>query len=142
MRVLGIDMGQKRIGIAISDEMGITAQALKTVVRVGTETDLEAICSLVREYGVTEIVIGYPRNLNGTPGRHAEEYAAFGRELQKKSGVPVYFWDERLTTVAAEKALLEGNMERRRRRRVIDRVAACLLLESYLNRKRSEGVGD
>lgn len=142
MRIMGIDMGQKRIGVAVSDELGITAQALKTINRVDPLTDLQAVGRLARDYGVTEIVIGFPRHLNGTPGQDAGEYVAFGRELQNETGIPVFFWDERLTTVAAEKALLEGNMGRRRRRRVIDQVAACLLLEGYLNRRGSEGVGE
>lgn len=141
MRILGIDMGQRRIGTAISDELGITAQALKTIDRVNTQDDLQVVCDLVQEYEVGEIVIGYPLHLNGTPGQEAEGYVAFGKELQKATGVPVFFWDERLTTVAAEKILLEGNLRRRKRRRVIDQIAACLLLEGYLTRRqRNEGL--
>ncbi len=137
MRVLGLDMGTKRIGVAVSDELGIIAQALTTIQRESNREDLRAVCNLAREYNVDEIVVGYPRHLNGTPNEEAPAYATFGENVGEKIGVPVIFWDERLTTVAAERALLEGDLRRRKRRKVIDQVAACLILESYLTWRRN-----
>lgn len=137
MRVLGLDMGTKRIGVAVSDELGIIAQAVTTIQRESNREDLRAVCNLAREYNVDEIVVGYPRHLNGTPNEEAPAYATFGENVGGKIGVPVIFWDERLTTVAAERALLEGDLRRRKRRKVIDQVAACLILESYLTWRRN-----
>lgn len=136
MRVLGLDMGSKRIGVALSDELGLIAQALTTITRTGTEQDLKSISDLVRKYDVQEVVIGYPRHLDGRPSDEAAGYVSFGEKLSKETGIDVVFWDERLTTVAAERALLEGDMRRRRRRKVIDKVAASLILEGYLTRRR------
>lgn len=136
MRVLGLDMGSKRIGVALSDELGLIAQALTTITRTGTAQDLKSISDLVRKYDVQEVVIGYPRHLDGRPSDEAAGYVSFGEKLSKETGIDVVFWDERLTTVAAERALLEGDMRRRRRRKVIDKVAASLILEGYLTRRR------
>lgn len=140
MRILGLDVGQKRIGVAISDELGITAQSLTTVNQGKIEEVLESLRTLVEKYDVGEIVVGLPRHMNGRLGREGEEIVSFGKELQKKLGVPVVFWDERLSTVAAEKTLLEGDTSRYRRRKVIDRVAANWILGGYLERrKKKEG---
>lgn len=139
MRVLGLDMGTKRIGVAVSDQLGLTAQAVTTIKRDNTPEDLKLVCALMREYDVQEVVIGYPRHLDGRPGEGAPACIAFGEMIREKTGIPVVFWDERLSTVAAERALLEGDMRRRRRQQVIDRVAACLILENYLTwRRRKE----
>ncbi|HHW41161.1 MAG TPA: Holliday junction resolvase RuvX [Syntrophomonadaceae bacterium] len=140
MRILGLDVGQKRIGVAISDELGIIAQPLTTVNQGKMEEVVESLRILVEKYDVGEIVVGLPRHMNGRLGREGEEIVSFGKELQKKLGVPVVFWDERLSTVAAEKALLEGDTSRYRRRKVIDRVAANWILGGYLERrKKKEG---
>jgi putative Holliday junction resolvase len=136
MKILGLDMGTKRIGAAVSDQLGVIAQALTTIKRRAMRDDIKAVCELVREHKVQEIVIGYPRHLDGRPGEQAASYIAFGEMLQQETGVPVIFSDERLTTVAAERLLLEGDVKRRRRRQVIDGVAACLILESYLARRQ------
>ncbi len=140
MRILGLDVGQKRIGVAISDELGIIAQPLTTVNQGKMEEVVESLRILVKKYDVGEIVVGLPRHMNGRLGREGEEIVSFGKELQKKLGVPVVFWDERLSTVAAEKTLLEGDTSRYRRRKVIDRVAANWILGGYLERrKKKEG---
>jgi len=136
MKILGLDMGTKRIGAAVSDQLGVIAQALTTIKRRAMRDDIKAVCELVREHKVQEIVIGYPRHLDGRPGEQAAAYIAFGEMLQQETGVPVIFSDERLTTAAAERLLLEGDVKRRRRRQVIDGVAACLILESYLARRQ------
>lgn len=136
MRIMGLDMGTKRIGVAVSDKLGLIAQALTTIKRDNIPEDLKLVCELVRDYEVQEVVIGYPRHLDGRPGEEAAAYVAFGEMLHKETGIPVIYWDERLSTVAAERALLEGDMRRRQRRQVIDRVAASLILENYLTWRR------
>lgn len=139
MRVIGLDLGKKRIGVAISDELGITAQALTTLVRGSFRDDCAALSGLVRQYGAEEVVVGLPLRMSGALGQSGEECLAYGKKLERRLGVPVVFWDERLSTVAAEKTLLEGNMRRRRRREVIDQVAACLILGGYLSKRQNRG---
>lgn len=138
MRIIGLDLGKKRIGVAISDELGITAQALVTLERGSFKDDCAVLRGLVQSYGVEEIVIGLPLHLSGELGQSGEECLSYGKKLEKLLGVPVVFWDERLSTVAAEKSLLEGNMRRNRRRRVIDQVAACLILGGYLSLRQGK----
>ncbi len=138
MRILGLDLGEKRVGVAISDELGITAQALTTLQRGSLEEDCRAIRSLIDSYGVGEIVVGLPRGLHGELGRSGEACAAYGRELQKRLDIPVAFWDERLSTVAAERILLEADLRREHRRRVIDQVAACWILSGYLSKRQNQ----
>jgi putative Holliday junction resolvase len=139
MRLMGLDLGKKRIGVAVSDELGITAQAVTTLDRGGFERTRAALKELVQTYEVSQIVVGLPLHMSGELGQSAEECLAYGRKLEKSLGLPVVFWDERLSTVAAEKSLLEGDVRRSRRRRVIDRIAACLILDGYL-RARQLGV--
>lgn len=135
MRILGLDIGKKRIGVAISDELGITAQALATIER-GNAEDIEGVIatlrSLVEKYNVREIVIGLPRHMDGRLGEEGEEIVSFGKEIQEKVGVKVTYWDERLSTVAAERALLEADVSRRRRKKAVDKVAAAWILSGYL----------
>ncbi len=138
MRILGIDMGAKRIGVAVSDELGITAQAVATIERNSKKNDLAAVCALIKEYDVQEVVIGYPKHLDGRPGEGAASYKEFGDKIHRKTGIPVFYWDERLTTVEAERTLLEGDIRRHRRKLVIDQVAACLILESYLAQRKNK----
>ena len=139
MRILGIDMGSKRIGVAVSDELGITAHAVTTIERKSIKEDLSAVCALIKEYGVQEVVIGYPKHLDGRPSEEASSYVAFGERLHEMTGIPVTYWDERLTTIVAERTLLEGDVKRRRRKQVIDKVAACLILENYLAWRSKQG---
>jgi putative Holliday junction resolvase len=141
MRIMGLDLGQKRIGVAVSDELGITAQALTTLNRGSFEHDCAALKELAQSYEVERIVVGLPLSMSGELGRSGEECMAYGNQLEGYLGVPVVFWDERLSTVAAEKSLLEGDMRRNRRRRVIDQVAACLILDGYLRSGKWAGVG-
>jgi putative Holliday junction resolvase len=133
IRLLGLDLGQKTIGVALSDELGWTAQPVTTIRRAGLTADLQELRRMVQEHGVTEFVLGYPLNMNGTAGpaaRAAEEFAA---ALREATGLPVHLWDERLSTVAAERVLLEADLSRRRRRQVIDRAAAAFVLQGFLN---------
>jgi putative Holliday junction resolvase len=137
-RVLGIDLGSKTLGLALSDEGWSIAQPLRTLRRVGPRKDVEAVARLIEEREVERVVIGDPRNMDGTPGRLSEEVERFSTALGEATGLPVDLWDERLTTVAAERALLEGNVRRGRRKQVIDQVAAALILQGWLDRAAAD----
>jgi len=140
LRALGLDIGSKRIGVAISDQSGMIAQALETIVSAGSERDLRRLLEIVRDYDVTEIVIGVPYNMDGSEGPQVEKVRKFKDLISTNIDVPVYEWDERLTTVAAERALLEADMSRAKRRKVIDKVAAALILQGHLDRRRNEAL--
>jgi putative Holliday junction resolvase len=131
-------MGSKRIGVAISDQSGIIAQALETIASTNPEKDLRRVLEIVSDYDVTEIVIGVPYNMDGSEGHQVEKIRKFKDLISGNVTVPVYEWDERLTTVAAERALLEADMSRAKRRKVIDKVAAALILQGHLDRRRNE----
>ena len=136
MRVLGLDLGSHTIGLAVSDPFGWTAQGLSTWRRKGDlPADLQEIERLVKQYEVNLIVIGLPKNLNGDLGPAAKGVQEFGSLLAERLGLEVVFWDERLTTVAAEKVLLTGDVSRRKRKKVIDKLAAVLILQNYLDWK-------
>lgn len=140
-RVLAIDLGTKTLGLALSDEGRTIAQPLRTLRRVGPRKDVEAVISVVEEWEVDQIVLGDPRSMDGSPGQLTEAVESFASAL-RESGLSVDLWDERLTTVAAERALLEGNVRRGRRRKVIDQVAASLILQGWLDRSaRGEDEG-
>ena len=135
MRVAALDVGEARIGVAVSDELGITAQGIGVVRRVGGRRDLDALATLLAPYAPARLVVGLPLNMNGTEGPQAEKVRAFAARAAAHLGVPLEFQDERLTTVAAERALLEADVSRRRRREVVDKVAASLILQGYLARR-------
>jgi len=136
MRILGLDVGTKRIGVSLSDGLLITAQGLDTVYRQDLKSDLEVICNIVRTNDVTEIVAGLPLNMNGTYSLKTKEVVAFIDRLAEVAGVPVKTWDERLTTVQAERALLEADISRAKRRRAVDKLAAQMILQSYLDSRK------
>lgn len=140
MRVLGLDIGTKTIGIAVSDPLGLTAQSLITLQRKNRQKDIERLQKLIKEYGVELVVVGLPRNMNGTTGRQAENVISFAAKIEKELDVPVEYYDERLTTVAAGRLLLEADLSRKRRRKVIDRVAAAYMLQGFLDRQRQNKV--
>ncbi|MBI4414598.1 MAG: Holliday junction resolvase RuvX [candidate division NC10 bacterium] len=137
MRILGIDPGEVRLGLAVSDELGLTAQGLPTWVSRGRSADLAHFRSLVKELDVAEVVVGLPRNMDGTLGPRAEAARELARDLGDTLGLPVTLWDERLTTQAATRALTEAGLSRRRRRGRVDAVAAALILQGYLDRTRA-----
>lgn len=139
MRILGIDIGTKRIGIAISDELGWTAQGIKTLHRSNGESDLGEIRDIAREYGVEKIVVGLPRNMNGSLGPQAEMTLGFAQELREILGVPIITWDERLSTVEATKMLIRADLSRKKRKRKVDMTAAILILQSYLDSLARKG---
>lgn len=136
VRALGLDLGTKTIGLAVSDELGITAQGLTTLERRGPRKDLDALIQRVEEYGVDRFIIGLPLNMDGTEGPRAEATRKFGVALEAATKLPIIYWDERLTTVAAQRALIEGDVSRKKRKEVIDQVAAVLILQGWLDSQR------
>ena len=133
MRILGVDYGDKRIGLALSDALGIVAGPVGTYEARGMRKDIDYIAALAKEKQAEAIVLGLPVNMDGTHGERAEKTKAFGRNLEKVSGLNVIYKDERLSTVSAEKSLIESNMRREKRKGVIDTVAAQIILQSYLD---------
>jgi len=133
MRWMGLDIGLRRIGIAISDPLELFAQGHSVLERQKIERDLETLTQIIAAEMVEGIVVGLPKNLNGTEGVMAEKIRDFGERLQKKTGMPLVFWDERLSTVAAERVLLEADLSRKKRKQKIDQVAAVLILQNYLD---------
>ena len=139
---MGLDVGTHNIGVAISDELGITAQGLKTVKRKSKEEDFEEINALIRQFEINKIVVGLPINMNGTIGKQAEMVFRWIKNYENKIHIPVVTWDERLSTQGATKVLLEADLSRSKRKKVIDKLAAVLILQGYLDqhRKRNEGT--
>lgn len=134
---MGLDIGLKTIGIAVSDELGLTAQGLKTIIRKGLEEDFSEISQLISQFRVETIVVGLPINMNGTLGKQAEIVLHWIKDLEERISVPVVTWDERLSTVEANRTLLQADLSRAKRKKVIDKLAASLILQGYLNQMRS-----
>ena len=132
-RVLALDLGKKRIGMALSDELGVTAQGLETLERSNIRKDLARISQLAADKNVSLILMGNPLHMSGREGRQAEYARDFGERLRAASGIRVEFWDERLTTVAAQRVLRESGISIEKRAKAVDRLAAVILLESYLD---------
>jgi putative Holliday junction resolvase len=133
MRWLGLDYGDKRIGVALSDEFGWTAQGLEVISNNNESTVFARISRIVEQYEVKEIVVGLPKNMNGTLGPRADISMTFAASLREMFNLPVHLWDERLTTVSAERALIEADVSRKKRKLVIDQLAASLILQGYLD---------
>lgn len=133
MRIMALDIGEKRIGVALSDPLGITAQGL--TVLENTADIFDKIKQLCHRYQVEQLVVGLPRNMNNTLGPGAEAASRFSRELAAVTGLPVSLEDERLTTVAAQRVMLAADLSRRKRRRVVDKVAAVMILQTFLHRR-------
>ena len=132
-RVLAVDLGSRRIGVALSDPTGTVAGPLETIPHRERRKDVAAVAALARAHGAERIVLGWPRNMDGTSGPAARRAEAFAEALRKAAGVPVDLWDERLSTVAADRALREADVKRERRRALRDQIAAALILQSYLD---------
>jgi len=143
MRVLGLDFGSKTTGVAVSDPLGITAQNLETITRKD-ENKLRQTCArieeLIREYEIETIVLGYPKNMNNTSGERAQKTESFKEMLERRTGLPVILWDERLTTAAAEQVLIESGVRRENRKAVIDQIAASMILQGYLERQSQSAL--
>ncbi len=133
MRYMGLDIGTKTIGVAVSDLLGLTAQGVTTIHRKSLEDDLTALAVIVKEYEVGSIVAGLPKNMNGTVGPMAEKAMEFAGILKERLGMPLYFQDERLSTVSANRVLLEGDLSRKKRKQVIDKMAAVFILQAFLD---------
>jgi putative Holliday junction resolvase len=137
-RVLGLDVGARRIGVAVSDPLGITAQGLNTIQRQNKRTDLGVLQALVRQYAVAEIVVGYPLRMSGLEGTQSAKMAEFAEELRKRFRIPVHLWDERLSSAQANRLLRETDMSIKRRGEVVDQMAAVLILQNWME-TRSAG---
>ena len=141
-RVMGLDVGARRIGIAVTDPLGITAQGLPTLQRRNKRTDFERLGSILREYGVKEIVVGLPLRMSGAEGTQADKMRVFADELRKRFGLPVHLWDERLTSAEANRFLRETELSIGKRGKAVDRMAAMLILQGWMdsNRRPASGV--
>lgn len=136
MRIMGLDVGEKTIGVAVSDELGWTAQGIEVIKRESLEKDMKRIEELIEAYNIEEIVVGLPKNMNGTLGPRAEMVKKLAAKIKTRFSLPLSFYDERLTTVSAEKTLIAADVSRQKRKKVIDKMAAILILQSYLDWKR------
>ena len=136
MRVMGLDYGSKTVGVAISDPLGLTAQGIETIGRK-EENKLRRTCArieaLIKEYGVEKIVLGFPKHMNNDIGERAEKTLEFRDMLTRRTGLEVIMWDERLTTVEAERTLIESSVRREDRKKYIDKIAAVFILQGYLD---------
>ncbi len=137
-KILAIDWGQAVLGLAVSDDLGLTAQGLPSLSRTDEARDVKAIADYIQRLGIGAIVVGLPRNMDGSLGPSAEAAQAFARALHEQLKLPVHLWDERLTTLAAERALVGAGMRRRARRAVVDRVAAMMILQGFLDRQQAD----
>ncbi|MFH1046596.1 MAG: Holliday junction resolvase RuvX [Candidatus Omnitrophota bacterium] len=135
MRILALDVGEKNIGLALSDPLGLTAQALPTLIRRDQAQDLKEISSLIKKNDVGEVVVGLPLNLDGSEGKNAQRIKLFVEELKKETAVLLKLWDERLTTMQAQRIMLVADISRKKRKAKIDQLAAQLILQSYLDAK-------
>lgn len=133
MKILSMDVGDRRIGMAVSDALGWTAQGIPTLERRSNQYDLDKIREVLEEYKPECIIVGLPKNMNGTLGPQGEKVMAFAEKLKIRFGLPVEYWDERLTTVSAHKAMIEADMSRQKRKKRVDQIAAVLILQSYLD---------
>jgi len=134
-RILALDVGSKTIGLAVSDPLGITAQGLETLRRKNKRTDFDALARVLEKYEVSEVVVGYPLRMSGAAGPQADRMAEFAEQLRERFQLPVHLWDERLTSAEANRVLRETAMSIRRRGQVVDRLAAVLILQSFLDRR-------
>ena len=142
MRIMGLDYGSKTVGVAVTDPLGITAQGVETITRK-EENKLRRTCqrieALIKEYEVTAIVLGYPENMDDSVGERAKKTEEFGEMLKRRTGLPVFLQDERLTTVAADEILEQSGVLEKERKKVIDKVAAAIILQDFMNsRSRQE----
>ena len=139
MRIIGLDVGTRTIGVVVSDPLGLTAQGVTTIRRRDIDRDMQALADIIREYEAEQILIGLPLNMNGTAGPSVDMAKELGAEAESRLGLPVIYRDERLSTVAAGRTLLEGDVSRKKRKQVIDKMAAVFVLQGYLDYLRNQG---
>ena len=145
MRIIGLDLGSKTVGVAVSDPLGITAQGVEIIRRESEDKlrrTLARIETLAKEYQVEKFVLGYPKNMNNTIGERAQKSEAFKEKLERRTGLPVILWDERLTTVAADNAMDEAGLSREKKKEYVDMIAASLILQGYLDSLAFAGKAD
>ncbi|MEW6082660.1 MAG: Holliday junction resolvase RuvX [Bacillota bacterium] len=138
---MALDVGETRIGVALSDPLGLTAQGLEVIRRKNPEDDLKAVAKLASLHGATTVVVGLPRNMNGSSGPSATKAMEFASMARERTGLEVVTVDERLTTRQAERLLISADLSRRKRRMVVDKMAACLILQSYLDQRARKTPG-
>jgi putative Holliday junction resolvase len=136
MRTMGLDLGSHTIGVAISDELRMTAQGLKTIRRGSMEEDLRELTAIISQFEVDKVVVGLPRNMDGTLGEQAKKALKWIKTIEERTHLPVISWDERLSTVAATRILLEADLSRRKRKKTVDKLAAVLILQGFLDHSR------
>jgi putative Holliday junction resolvase len=141
MRIMGLDIGSHTIGVAITDELRITAQGLKTIRRKSKEEDFEEIIRIIDQFNIGKIVVGLPKNMNGTLGKQAEMVLQWIKTIRKKVELPIVTWDERFSTVEASRVLLEADLSRRKRKKAIDKLAAVIILQGYIEKDRNQNDG-
>jgi putative Holliday junction resolvase len=141
-RLLGLDVGNRRIGIAVSDLLGITAQGLDTLERRNKRYDLQHLARVIRDYNVSEIVVGLPRRLSGKDSAQTEKVFAFVEDLKKKFSIPIHLWDERLTSAQANRFLKEAELSIEKRAAAVDRIAAMLILQSFIEARAVQGANE
>ncbi len=135
MRIMGLDVGSRTVGVAVSDEMGWTAQGIETISinEDRNQFGFERIGEIIKEYRIEQIIVGLPKNMNNTIGPRGEASMAYAEELRSRFQLPVQLWDERLSTMAAERVLLEADVSRKKRKKVIDKMAAVMILQGFLD---------
>jgi len=136
MRLLGLDFGSKTVGVAVSDPFGWTAQGIETINRKEEKNlvkTIERLKQIIIEYNIEKIILGYPKNMNNTEGERAQSTLLFKKRLEKEFNIEVELWDERLSTIGAKRALLEADISRKKQKKVIDKMAAVLILQGYLD---------
>ncbi len=138
MRLMGLDVGSKTLGVALSDPLQFTAQGLEVIRRKKPADDLQRLAEIIEQYQVKKIVVGLPKNMDGTLGPQAGAVQGFIASLRERFALPVDTWDERLTTVAARKMLIQADVSRNRRKQVVDKMAAVIILQGYLDRMAKE----
>lgn len=142
MRIIGLDVGTKTIGVAVSDIMGWTAQGITTVKRSDPDSDVIEIKKLIEEFEAEQVMIGLPLNMNGSAGPSVDMVRQFGDQLEAEINIPIVYRDERMSTMAAERYLLEGDVSRKKRKKVIDKMAAVFVLQGYLDYLANNGGSD
>ena len=133
MRIIGLDIGDRTIGVAVCDPLGLTAQGITTIKRKSVVLDIEEISKICKQYDVESIVSGLPKNMNGTIGPQGEKVQRFCEVLKETLNLEIKMWDERLTTVAANRVMLEGDLSRAKRKKIVDKIAATFILQGYLD---------
>jgi putative Holliday junction resolvase len=141
-RLLGLDVGNRRIGIAVSDLLGITAQGIDTLERRNKRYDLQHLARVIRDYNISEIVVGLPRRLSGTDSAQTEKVFAFVEDLKKKFSIPIHLWDERLTSAQANRLLKEAELSIEKRAAAVDRMAAMLILQSFMEARAAQRANE